>query len=67
MEESRAQLIGRAKDLKAEIEQYFNDADHRNTAVRKPDEEAIDPDPNGELRTLLNGINGMLAEEAKRS
>lgn len=61
IEHTRESLVARAKYLKSEIEQIFLDAEHWNNAVRKPHEELIDPDPQGELKQLLNGLNVMLA------
>lgn len=66
MQQTREGLIARARNLKAKIEQIFLDVEHWNTAVRKPDEDLIDPDPHGELKAILKGLNEMLEREDAR-
>lgn len=63
--DAREQLIGRAKVLRAEIEQIFTDAASWNENTRKPDEEPIDPDPDGAMRRIADGLDRMLANESK--
>jgi hypothetical protein len=59
--DERAQLIGRLRAMKAETEQIFIDTDHWNRV--HPDEEPIDPDPDGRLNRMLASINFALACE----
>ncbi len=49
----RAAFIADALRQRAEIEQYFRDVAHWNDHVRKPDEESIDPDPDGTMVCLV--------------
>ena len=56
-------IIARAKRLKAEIEQIFTDAAWWNDNGRHPHEDQIDPDPDGLLRRLVDGIDRMLADD----
>ncbi len=67
MEPTRQSLIGRVKKLKAEIEQIFIDAAHWNENVRSADESPIDPDPDGQLKKILDGINRTLEKEEIRT
>lgn len=65
----RDRIIRRAKRLRADIEQIFTDCASWNdySTARKNGAEAINCDPGGELRRLADGLDRMLAEEAKRS
>jgi len=49
---TKAEIKAEAERQFAEIEQTFLDVAHWNDAVRKPDEEPIDPDPDGTLAGL---------------
>lgn len=45
----RKEIIAKARRIRAEVEQIFDDSAHWNECVRKPDEERIDPDPDGKM------------------
>ena len=52
----RQQFVNRAKTILAEIEQIFIDVEYWNDNIRKPHEEPIDPDPDGMLGRLKDGL-----------
>ena len=58
-------LVRRAEKVRREIMQIFRDAEHWNAAVRKPEEERIDPDPDGELRRALKSLHTFIAANSK--
>lgn len=60
---TRSGLIARAKHMKREIELDLNTVAHWNEHVRKPDEEPIDPDPDGTYAMCLAYVNGILNGE----
>lgn len=64
---NRARLVERARVLRGEIEQTFTDCAYWNDNVRKADEAPIDPDPDGRLRRMADGLDRMLEDEAQRS
>lgn len=53
MEHTKESLLKRRENLAREIEQIFLDAEHWNTCVRKTSEAPIDPDPDGDLKSML--------------
>jgi len=55
----RSDNLREAFRMKEEINQIFYDAEHWNS--NHPDEEAINPDPDGALKRLEEGIDKMLA------
>lgn len=59
----RARIIAHARRLRSDIEQIFTDCEHWNTLVRAPNEAPLDPDPDGTLRHLANGLDRQLAED----
>lgn len=61
---TRDDLIRRAREQREEIRLFFNTADHWNRT--HPDEEPIDPDPDGQLARIAAGIDVMLAKELIR-
>ena len=65
-EYTREQLITRTRKIKSEIEQIFIDAAHWNENVRKPRQVPIDPDPDGKLALILEGLNKTLKTEEGR-
>lgn len=58
--ERRAELIRRVVDLRAECRQIFADAEYWNDHVRKPEEETIDPDPDGTLALLIEKLDAQV-------
>ena len=56
-ENHSVEWIERTIMLRQEIAQIFIDAAHWNECVRKPDEQPIDPDPDGELRRIAAGYD----------
>jgi hypothetical protein len=56
-EEQYASFFSRARTLKREIEQQFNDCAHWNRL--HPKEEPIDPDPDGSLASCLAYCDGI--------
>ena len=63
VDEERARIIRNAMKLRVEIEQTFTDIASWNDNARKPGEPPIDADPNGDLRLLADGIDGMMKHE----
>lgn len=61
MSDQRADLIARARALRSEIKQIFADAEHWNRMHTR--QVPIDPDPDGELRRILNGLERTLSGE----
>lgn len=61
----RQRIIARAVVQRAEIEQIFTDIAswNDNSTARQQGAEAIDPDPDGSLRRLADGLDRMLAAE----
>jgi len=59
---TRTQIIREAKRIYEEIIQIFNDAEHWNTNVRKPDEQMIDPDPGRTLIKMKKGLREFLVK-----
>lgn len=64
---TRQQIITEVDRLRQEIAQLFTAAHHWNEHVRKPNEARIDPDPDGQLRKIAQGIDAMLATERGRT
>ena len=64
-QDKRADIISRARKLRAEIAQTFADAAHWNSINAPHKGPAIDPDPDGELRRIADGLDKMLAAETK--
>jgi hypothetical protein len=64
MAKTRLQIIDDGRRIITEIRQIFLDAEHWNRL--HPDEEPLDPDPQGELRALLLRLTGRdaMAREA---
>ena len=60
----RALLVNRARLMRAQIEQIFNDADHWNRS--NPTEQPIDADPDGELRQTADELDEFLLREQPR-
>jgi hypothetical protein len=63
---TRKEIIDEAVRIRTEINQISVDADHWNHSVRKPHEDKINPDPNGEMAELAVAIDKMLDNEANR-
>lgn len=59
----RMRLLARSLTLRADIQQHFDDVTHWNDHGRSPDEAAIDPDPDGQLRRMADGLDRMLTAE----
>lgn len=64
MSKTRSEIVAEAKRIREEIADIFAVAEHWNTCVRKPDEDVIDPDPEGQLARMAKGLDAMLAREA---
>lgn len=66
MAKTRAGIIRSARELRASIEQIFIDCASWNehSTARKGGAESIDPDPDGRLRRIADGLDVMLAKEA---
>lgn len=65
-DDSRAAIVARARKLRGEIAQTFADAEHWNRVNVPWKGPAIDPDPDGQLKRIADGIDRMLATEARR-
>lgn len=62
-ENSRAVIVARARKLRGEIAQMFADAEHWNRVNVLWKGPAIDPDPDGQIKRIADGIDRMLAKE----
>lgn len=62
----RLVILNRAMRLRVDIEQIFIDTAHWNVHARPACDERIDPDPDGKLRRMADGLDRMLATEAAR-
>jgi hypothetical protein len=60
----REQIVAAARKQHAEIAQLFLDVEQYNRV--HPDQPAIDPDPDGLLRRLYDGLGRFLADEDAR-
>lgn len=60
---TRKQIFAEMTRIRDEIQQIFNDADHWNNSVRKPDEAIINPDPDGFLRKNLDSMTAAIIKE----
>ena len=60
--ESRDSIILRARKLRAGIAQIFADAEHWNRVNVPWKGQAIDPDPDGQLKRIASGLDRMLAK-----
>lgn len=49
---TRKQMLAEAERIKAKVEQIFIDIAYWNNHTRKPGEDIIDPDPDGQLKRL---------------
>ena len=54
----RGMIMANFRLVRADIEQFFRDVDHWNRT--HPDEDPIDPDPDGTLRQLADEIDALL-------
>lgn len=63
--DKRADIMARARKLRAEIAQTFAEAAHWNSINVPHKGQAIDPDPDGELRRIADIIDKMLETQAK--
>lgn len=58
---TRSQIVERLKRLRKEIYQIFLDAQHWNNI--HPDEEPVNPDPDGKLWRMMTAIDKTLRRE----
>lgn len=65
-DDTRAEIIARARTLRAQIAQTFADAEHWNRVSVPWKGPAIDPDPDGELKRIAASIDKMLAREEQK-
>ena len=65
---TRAQMLDHARSLRAEIDQIFTDAAVWNdfSDARRVGYAPINPDPDGQLRRIADGIDRILANDAGR-
>ena len=63
---TREQLVATAGQLRREIARLFADAKAWNDYARARGVPLIDPDPDGALRRMADGLDRMLAAEAQR-
>lgn len=61
----RAELFQRMRRHRAEVEQIFIDVEHWNRI--HPDEEPLDPDPDGTMRRIADAYDKALAIEDARA
>lgn len=64
---ARAEMIARVRKLRGEIADHFGTIAHWNDRVRAADEEPIDPDPDGQLQRIADGLDRTLAAEVARA
>lgn len=64
---TREEILTNAERICAEIDKIFADAEHWNNNVRKPDEEPINPDPDGRLAKMRAGYGQMLMREKTKA
>lgn len=57
----RAHIMARGRRLRAEIEVIFTTCDHWNRL--HPDEEPVDPDPDGSLRRIAEALDRQFADD----
>ncbi len=57
---TRGSLFRRAEEMAKRINELFEDADHWN---RIHPDQPIDPDPKGELKNLLEGLEKSIIKE----
>jgi hypothetical protein len=62
----RSSIIARAVAMRAEIQQLFDDAAHWNRVHVPWKGQPIEPDPDGRLRRIADGIDRMLAREESK-
>ena len=62
--DSRAAIVDKARNIREGIAQIFADAEHWNRVNVPWKGLAIDPDPDGQLRSIADGIDRMLAAES---
>ena len=62
----RAEIVSRARQMRREIAQIFDDAAHWNSRHVPWKGQPIDPDPDGQLRRIADGLDKMLAAEDAR-
>lgn len=65
---TRADILARARALRQEIAEIFADYQHwnDNSPSRAEGAEPIDPDPDGQLRRIAEGLDRMLEREDAR-
>lgn len=59
--QTRAQLVARMRKLRQDIDDIFSDAEHWNRI--HPNEEPIDPDPDGLMGKIAAALDTALADE----
>jgi len=57
---TKSEIITEARRQKDEIVLYFNDVRHWNNSVRKPHEQPIEPDPDGEIAKIQRALDSFL-------
>ncbi len=62
-DDSRADIVARARDLRGRIAQVFSEAEHWNRVNVPWKGPAIDPDPDGTLKRIADRLDRMLAKE----
>jgi len=62
----RAAIVSRARQMRREIAQIFDDAEHWNRVHVPWKGKPIDPDPDGKLQRIADGLDRMLAAEDSR-
>jgi hypothetical protein len=60
-EKPRQAIIKKARNIRKEIAQIFLDAEHWNGT--HPNEEPINPDPDGQLKRMTQGLDATLEGE----
>jgi len=61
--QERAAILARARKLRADVQQAFDDAAQWNHI--HPQEQPIDPDPDGQLARIRDGLDRMLGAQAE--
>ena len=66
IDSGRAEIVSRARQMRRNIAQIFDDAAHWNSQHVPWKGKPIDPDPDGQLRRIADGLDRMLTAEDAR-
>lgn len=61
----RAEIVEHCRAARQQIAQIFIDMEHWNEHVRRPEDERIDPDPDGDLRAIADFYDRILKNDTQ--